>query len=146
LLKGGEGEERHAKLYRAVVYVPEGVEEGDVRKLEEFFRNRVVRQRTPKRVRHRRADIIRERRVYTVKARLLSYNVFEALVYAEGGLYIKELVSGEDTWPGFPDALGKQAYCIELDVLRVETRLRVKKGIVQGGMVAGEHGKATQGL
>ena len=146
IVKGVEGEERHSKLYRAVVYVPEGIDEADLRKLEEFFSNRVVRQRTPKRVRHRRADRIRERKVYSVRAARLSSNVFVALIHAEGGLYIKELVSGDDTWPGFPDALGKTAYCVELDVLWVESRLRLKKGIIESGAEEGEHGEATQGL
>ncbi len=127
-VKGIEGEERHSKIYRAVVYVPEGIEESDLKKLEEFFRGRVVRQRTPKRVRHRRADIIRERKVYEVQSLKLSEYHFIALIRAEGGLYIKELVSGEDTWPGFPDALGKSSYCVELDVVHVESKLRVKEG------------------
>ncbi len=146
LLKGDEGEERHSKVYRALVYVPDGVDPSDIKRLEEFFRNRVVRQRTPKRVRHRRADRIRERRVFRVAAAPLNHNMFVALIHAEGGLYIKELVSGEDTWPGFPDALGKQAVCVELDVLWVESRLRLKKGIIEEGAEEGEHGKAAQGL
>ncbi len=146
VVKGEEGEERHSKVYRALVYVPEGVGDEELRRLEEFFQGRVVRQRTPRRVRHRRADVIRERRVYSVKTRRLSDTRFIALIHAEGGLYIKELVSGEDTWPGFPDALGKQSYCTELDVLYVESRLRLKKGLVEAGGGGGEYGKATQGL
>ncbi len=146
VVKGEEGEERHSKIYRALVYVPEGVSPEELRKLEEFFQGRLVRQRTPRRVRHRRADVIRERRVYSVKTQWLSDTRFIALIHAEGGLYIKELVSGEDTWPGFPDALGKQSYCTELDVLYVESRLRLKKGLVEAGGGGGEYGKATQGL
>ncbi|AEM38038.1 THUMP domain-containing protein [Pyrolobus fumarii 1A] len=147
VVKGVEGEERHAKIYRALVYVPDGVSHEDIEKLVEFFKGRLVRQRTPRRVRHRRADIIRERKVYEVSAYKISDNLFIAFIRAEGGLYIKELVSGEDTWPGFPDALGKQAHCVELDVVKVETKLRVKEGLVSGAARGGvSNGKATQGL
>ena len=128
VVKGVEGEERHSKVYRALVYVPDGVHHDELRRLEGFFRNRLVRQRTPKRVRHRRADVIRERRVFAVSALPLSDYTFIALIKAEGGLYIKELVNGEETWPSFPEVLGKSSYCVELDVVHVESKLRVKEG------------------
>jgi len=118
-VKGDESKKE--KVYLALVYVPEGVDEGDLRALEEFFEDVTIKQRTPKRVLHRRADVVRERKVYWVKARKLNDKSFEALIKAQGGLYIKELVSGDEgrTEPSFSSFLGKEATCASLDVVWV---------------------------
>ncbi len=116
-----EEAEKHIKVYKALVVVERNVEEHDIAKLEQFFQRRVVRQRTPRRVRHRRADVVREKIVYEVKAKRLAGNVIEALIVADAGLYIKELVDGDDgdTSPSFAELLGSRAYCAELDVVYI---------------------------
>jgi len=76
---------RHVKTYRALVVATKSIDSDKLQRLEEYFDNVVVRQRTPRRVRHRRPDIIRERRVYSVKIRPVSSRVFEALIRCEGG-------------------------------------------------------------
>ena len=113
--------QRRSKLYKALVVVEREISSDELRSLEEFFTNREIRQRTPRRVRHRRPDVVRERVVFGVKARRIADNVFEALIFAEGGLYIKELVSGDegDTSPSFSEVLGSRAICAELDVVGV---------------------------
>lgn len=118
-VKGGEG--RHSKVYKALVVAERPLETEDLARLDEFFRERSVRQRTPRRVRHRRPDVVRERLVYTIRSRLLGQRVFESLIHAEGGLYIKELVSGDDgdTEPSFSSVLGTRTRCVELDVVAV---------------------------
>jgi len=112
---------RHSKIYKALVVVDKPVSEEGLSELERFFTRRSIKQRTPRRVRHRRPDIVRERIVFSVKTRRLGEKVFEALINAEGGLYIKELVSGDDgdTEPSFASVLGVRAYCAELDVVAV---------------------------
>ncbi len=118
-VKGADS--RHSKVYHAIVVVEDSVSVSELRRLEEFFSMREVRQRTPRRVRHRRPDVVRERLVFSVKTRQLGSRVFEALIHAEGGLYIKELVSGDggDTTPSFSEVLGRQAVCASLDVVAV---------------------------
>ncbi|KSW11737.1 hypothetical protein CF15_02670 [Pyrodictium occultum] len=112
---------RRAKIYKALVVVAREVREEELRGLEEYFTGATIRQRTPRRVRHRRPDVVRERAVFSLQARRLAPTVFEAVIVAEGGLYIKELVSGDggDTTPSFAEYLGADAYCAELDVLGV---------------------------
>ena len=116
----GEGQ-RRAKLYKALVVVERAVSDEELRGLEEYFEKRSIRQRTPRRVRHRRPDVVRERIVFSVRTRRLSGNAFDAYILAEGGLYIKELVDGDggDTSPSFAEYLNAEAYCAELDVLAV---------------------------
>jgi len=116
---------KKTKVYRALVYVNKKVSQKDLEKLEEFFKNRTIRQLTPTRILRRKKEHERIRKVYEVKARLVSDNLFEALIRADGGLYIKELISGDNdrTNPSFSSVLGAEAYCIELDVIGVEVFL-----------------------
>ncbi len=116
-----EDEAKKEKVYLAIVYVPEGITVEELKELEEFFNDVVISQRTPRRVAHRRADKVRERKVYWVKTRPLNDKAFEALIKAQGGLYIKELVSGDEgrTEPSFASFLGKEARCVSLDVVKV---------------------------
>ncbi len=110
------------KVYKALVVLEEEVNENNLRRLEGVFRNAIIKQRTPSRVVHRRADIVRIKRVFEIKTIKLASNVFEAIISAEGGLYIKELVNGDGgrTTPSFSEVLGVNAECVELDVLSVE--------------------------
>ncbi len=80
-----------------------------------------IQQRTPTRVRHRRADLVRERTVHTATGELLSPKAAEIEVHCGGGLYVKELISGDDeaTQPNLSALLGVHARVTELDVLEV---------------------------
>ncbi|MEM2987541.1 MAG: tRNA pseudouridine(54/55) synthase Pus10, partial [Candidatus Bathyarchaeia archaeon] len=81
----------------------------------------VIKQRTPLRVLHRRADLTREKYIYEVKAKRLSPNRAELKVRCQGGLYVKELVTGDGgrTTPSVSEILGNKAKPIKLDVLKV---------------------------
>ncbi len=120
-VKSGRG----YKIYRALVLTEKPVTEDDLRYLEEFFRNRVIEQWTPKRVLRRKREALRRRKVICVKTLKIEDRLFESLIKAEGGLYIKELVSGDEgrTKPSFSDVLGMQAECIELDVVYVQKQI-----------------------
>jgi len=146
---------RAEKTYRAKVLV-EGVFS------EEALQDAVQRicgkieQRTPRRVLHRRADLVRVREVKSVRllsvrceeaeagakeaeARAkegerekeqaeergevssVSKTILEIEVQCEGGLYVKELVSGDEgrTKPSLSEILGANAHVLELDVIDV---------------------------
>jgi len=53
---------------------------------------------------------------------MVSNRVFEALIHCDGGLYVKELVHGDNgrTTPSFSEYLGKKLIPFELDVVYVE--------------------------
>lgn len=80
-----------------------------------------IEQRTPYRVRHRRADLMRSRRVLSIEGKLTGER--EALIelVCDGGLYVKELISGDEgrTHPNLSSLLGTSAQVSELDVLEV---------------------------
>ncbi len=139
-----EAAEEHLKVYRALVVTSAPIDESALARLEDFFRGRQVKQRTPRRVRHRRPDVVRTKTVHSVKARLIAPNVFEALVVADAGLYIKELVDGDggDTSPSFAEVLGTDAYCAELDVVYIIHEAH--KGLATGW--GSDRGQAAKGL
>ncbi len=109
------------KLYKAIVEVEGGITDEELTKVEKILTGAVIRQRTPKRVAWRRADLVRVKKVYEVKARRIDDKTFEVTVLCDGGLYVKELISGDDgrTRPSVSEVLGKKAFCRELDVLEV---------------------------
>ena len=85
------------------------------------FKNVHIDQRTPRRVEHRRADLIRKREVRWIEAEVVGDDEFNLTVNAESGTYIKELVSGDEgrTVPNFSDALGTKCVVWSLDVIAV---------------------------
>lgn len=80
-----------------------------------------IRQRTPQRVSHRRADLWRQREVFSIQGRLIGERSAEVEVHCSGGLYVKELISGDEgrTQPSLAGALGTGASVSELDVIEV---------------------------
>ncbi|MEM4474798.1 MAG: tRNA pseudouridine(54/55) synthase Pus10 [Fervidicoccaceae archaeon] len=119
-VKGSDALKR--KVYKALIVASAPLSPETLKSLEEAFRNTVVNQRTPLRVLARRADIVRKKAVYEVKTLQYTRRIFEALIRAEGGLYVKELVSGDGgrTEPSFSSVTGVNMSCVELDVLHVE--------------------------
>jgi tRNA pseudouridine synthase 10 len=92
--------------------------------LEKLLANADIKQQTPKRVLHRRADLMREKHIYEAKIRRLSLNCIELKLRCQGGLYIKELVTGDNgrTVPNVSDIINVRAVPFELDVLSVLIR------------------------
>ncbi|MFX0097850.1 MAG: tRNA pseudouridine(54/55) synthase Pus10, partial [Candidatus Hodarchaeota archaeon] len=96
-----------------------------------FFSNREIKQRTPTRVSHRRADKVRIRKVHELKLEVDKDSADQDFVVkrlnvkilCEGGLYVKELVSGDNnrTTPSLAEILGVEVVPLTLDVLAVHS-------------------------
>ncbi len=80
-----------------------------------------IRQRTPKRVMHRRSDRIRIREVYDAKIISHKDDFYEIEILAESGTYIKELMHGDGgrTKPSLSEKLGKEVNVEYLDVIEI---------------------------
>ncbi len=113
-------ETRAEKTYHAVVDFSGDVREED---LESALRSLVgdIAQRTPRRVAHRRADLIRTRRLHAVSGELRGTREAVIELRTDGGLYVKELVSGDEgrTAPSLAERLGVGARVRELDVMDI---------------------------
>jgi tRNA pseudouridine synthase 10 len=112
------------KKYRIIVEV-EGTQSADeFVKAVKSLTGAIIHQRTPERVAHRRADKIRERRVLAIECSGKEAGRFIIEVTGEAGLYIKELISGDNgrTHPSLTEALGVPARVTSLDVVLVEEK------------------------
>ena len=109
------------KEYRVIMEFENKIMVKDLRLLEEKLTNTVVKQRTPIRVLHRRANLTREKYIYEVRLKKLSPKKAEMKTRCQGGLYVKELVTGDDgrTTPNVSEILKNKAKPITLDVLNV---------------------------
>ncbi len=111
----------HRKEYLALVLVEEGVTPEEAEEVARRLSGLEIHQRTPWRVRKARADKVRVKRVHEAEARWVDEKHFELRLVTDGGLYIKELVSGDKgrTRPSVSELLGKKAWCERLDVLNI---------------------------
>jgi len=113
--------EKADKIYRAIVKFAKELNAEDVNRIEGLA-NTPINQVTPLRVSHRRAIKTRKKYLYGIKLKKFKQNIYEMLIRCEGGLYIKELISGDNglTRPSIREISGISTKCIELDVIGVE--------------------------
>jgi len=113
---------RTSKTYLAEVFFNQDIEPEKLKEIEEKFKDITVEQRTPTRVLRRRGDKIRHKHLYEVK--ILEHEgrrvVFR--IKAQGGLYVKELIDGDNdrTNPNIAGYLGITPEKILLSVIEVE--------------------------
>jgi tRNA pseudouridine synthase 10 len=117
-LKKGESA---VKEYRLLAEFENDILDEDLRLIEEKLTKITIKQQTPLRVLHRRADLIRERYIYELKVKKVSLKMALLEIRCQGGLYVKELVSGDEgrTVPSVSGLLGNRAKTLKLDVLNV---------------------------
>ena len=92
-LKKGEGAQ---KEYQLLAEFENELSDQDLRTIEVKFSGICIKQQTPLRVLHRRADLIREKYIYQVKVKKVSLKRALLEIRCQGGLYVKELVSGDE--------------------------------------------------
>jgi tRNA pseudouridine synthase 10 len=114
--------ERTVKKYKALITFEEPISEKKIKEIEEFFKNRPINQRTPQRVSHRRADLIRKKTAFSVQCSRINETHIEAIITCDGGCYVKELISGDNnrTKPSIAEVIGLEAKCKELDVIEIQ--------------------------
>ncbi len=118
--------ENTKKVYLALIEAEEAIEikefETKLNLLKKTIENNKIYQRTPNRVSHRRADLIREKYVYKIEGEYITSNLFQFTIETQGGTYIKELISGDDgrTKPSFSEEFGSKLICKELDVIDIK--------------------------
>ncbi len=117
-LKRGEMSQ---KEYRVLVGFENRILAENLRLLERTLNSTMIAQQTPNRVLHRRADLTREKYIYDVKIKKLSPKKAEMRIRCQGGLYVKELVTGDEgrTNPNISQILKNKAKPLKLDVLNV---------------------------
>lgn len=110
------------KVYNLKVTFKEQIPEEKLRSAINELIGAQIGQRTPQRVSHRRADLVRKRTVHDIKLNELTEDYAMIEVHCEGGLYVKELISSDEgrTVPSLTGLIGTQATVAELDVIGVD--------------------------
>ena len=111
-----------SKTYRMDVEFAEPVEPEVFENALAALDGATIEQDTPQRVAHRRADLTRVREVYEMSGELHDPTHAELTVHGAGGLYVKELVSGDDgrTEPSLAVLVGTNSVVTALDVIDVQ--------------------------
>ena len=109
------------KVYNAIVKCDEAFDED---KLKELLELGEIQQQTPLRVLRRRTDMVRVKHVLDLSYEIIDDNTFSMKIKTEGGLYIKELISGDEgrSQPNVSEILGVNAICEQLDVIEVSEK------------------------
>jgi tRNA pseudouridine synthase 10 len=112
--------ERIDKTYSAVVDFKKKIEKSKLKELKKLTKEPIL-QKTPLRVVHRRADKFRKRAVKAISWRLLNKKRIEFKIRSESGLYIKELINGDEgrTKPNISELLNNKVKKISLDVIKI---------------------------
>jgi len=112
--------EKYDKTYRAEVEFENIIE--NIEKIE-ILKDSVISQKTPNRVLKRRVDKIRKRRVKNIEYKILSKKKVRLDIMTQAGLYIKELISGDDerTQPNISKIINNKVKSIKLDVIKVHS-------------------------
>ncbi|MHA2408100.1 MAG: tRNA pseudouridine(54/55) synthase Pus10 [Candidatus Ranarchaeia archaeon] len=111
------------KTYKAKISVKHPVSLEQLTELDKTLTGAILQQQTPTRVSHRRANLIRKKHIYSITTRRVKKTELETILTCQGGLYVKELISGDGgrTRPSFTEILKTPAECMSLDVLDVAT-------------------------
>jgi tRNA pseudouridine synthase 10 len=111
---------RWKKTYRIKIESDREIDEEKLNKIVDALQGRMIQQRTPLRVAHRRPDIIRNREIFDMKIEEINGNEATIIATVECGTYVKELINGNNgrTNPSFR-GMGIDCGVKELDVIEV---------------------------
>lgn len=112
--------DRHDKTYSAEVVFEKPFDRKLLPKIK-TLKGAVIAQQTPTRVKHRRADLLRRRGVKEISYKVLGGKKLRIVVKGQAGLYIKELISGDNgrTKPSVSELLNDKVKKILLDVIKI---------------------------
>lgn len=114
-------EAAHSKTYRVSVRFQGDFDHGKLNEVVTSLAEKPIRQQTPNRVAHRRADLERVRAVRNIAVESVKDRDVVFVVEADSGTYIKELMHGDGgrTQPNVAAIVGVPCEVLELDVIRI---------------------------
>lgn len=111
------------KTYSAEVEFENEIDKKKLKLVKQLEKEK-IKQQTPTRVVHRRADKMRTRLVKKISYKILGKKKITFIIRGESGLYIKELINGDEgrTRPSVSEILGNKVKKINLDVIKIHTK------------------------
>ena len=110
------------KTYRVTIEATQPLNKEKLIKVAQTLQGKLIKQLTPTRVAHRRANKIRERTIYNCTIESVEGIIARLTLETESGTYVKEFVSGDDnkTQPNLSELIGIPCKVKELDVIDVK--------------------------
>ena len=117
------------KSYRVDIAISDITSIESLKKGSQRLTGTVIEQRTPMRVSHRRADLVRPRLINSIDVTSFEGNMAEMVIRAQHGTYIRELVSGDEgrTNPSFSSLIDATCKVEVLDVLNLHLKAKEEK-------------------
>ncbi len=119
------------KEYRGIIKFFERVDLNKLVDASKELSGITLEQQTPWRVKKRRADKVRHKKVYSFKVEYVDDYTALFTIVCQGGTYVKEFISGDDgrTKPSVSQILGIRCKCIALDLVGVDMGNDEKQGL-----------------
>ncbi|HVQ01336.1 MAG TPA: tRNA pseudouridine(54/55) synthase Pus10 [Candidatus Thermoplasmatota archaeon] len=110
------------KTYRVTIEGEQTLNKEKLIKVAAALRGKLIQQKTPTRVAHRRANKVRERTIYHCTVESVEGTRATLTLETGSGTYVKEFVSGDDhkTHPSLSELIGIPCAVKELDVIDVQ--------------------------
>jgi len=110
------------KIYRVAFLGEKAINKEKLKKVVQTLQGRTISQFTPSRVARRRANIIRDKKIYNINVELIDDVRAILKIEAQSGTYIKELISGDDgrTRPNISEMIEVPCKVTELDVIEIK--------------------------
>jgi tRNA pseudouridine synthase 10 len=110
------------KIYRVTIEAAQPINKEKLIKVAQTLQGQLIKQLTPTRVAHRRANKIRERTIYNCTIESVEGFIARLTIETESGTYVKELISGDNnkTQPNLSELIGIPCTVKELDVIAVK--------------------------
>ena len=109
------------KTYRVLIKGEKPINKEKLKEVAQILPGKTVKQFTPTRVAHRRANKVREKKIYGFTIESIKGTMARLKIETESGTYVKELVSGDKgkTRPNISEMIGIPCNVKELDVIKV---------------------------
>ena len=110
------------KQYRVVFKGRKTIDKEKLKKVVQTLQGKNIRQFTPSRVARRRANMVRDKKIYKLNIESIDNDIATLTIETQSGTYIKELISGDcgRTSPSISEIIGFPCRVIELDVIKVK--------------------------
>jgi len=110
------------KTYRIVIEGEKHINKEKLKEAAQILQGKTIKQLTPTRVAHRRANKVRDRKIYNCNVESVAGFIARLTIETQSGTYIKELISGDNgkTKPNISEMIGIPCKVKELDVIDIK--------------------------
>lgn len=110
------------KTYRVLINGKKSFNIEKLKKAAQSLQGKIISQYTPTRVALRRANIVRDRKIYEIDIESVDKKYATIKITSQSGTYIKELITGDNgrTKPNLSELIGFQCEVKKLDVIDIK--------------------------